>query len=81
MASRRGHYGHGAADTMGPHKRASLRGFGGLAAMLSTGNDVPGASPNSPTPSASTSVSSLPSGMMVSILLFMSPFFPLSDMY
>ncbi|PLW49722.1 hypothetical protein PCANC_10477 [Puccinia coronata f. sp. avenae] len=64
MASRRGHYGHGAADTMGPHKRASLRGFGGLAAMLSTGNDVPGASPNSPTPSASTSVSSLPSGMM-----------------
>ncbi|KAA1095455.1 hypothetical protein PGT21_020554 [Puccinia graminis f. sp. tritici] len=64
IASRRSHYTHGVADSIGPHKRASLRGFGGFAAMLSAGPDTPGGRPNSPTPSASTSVSSLPSGMM-----------------
>ncbi|OAV91849.1 hypothetical protein PTTG_27830 [Puccinia triticina 1-1 BBBD Race 1] len=64
MASRRNHYTHGVADSIGTHKRASLRGFGGFAALLSAGPDTPGGRPNSPTPSASTSVSSLPSGMM-----------------
>ncbi|POW16437.1 hypothetical protein PSTT_01254 [Puccinia striiformis] len=64
MTSRRSTQSHGYADTIGPHKRASLRGFGGLAGMLNAAPDLPGARSSSPTPSASTSVSSLPSGMM-----------------
>lgn len=64
--SRRVHH-SAAPDLNGPLKRASLRGFGGLAAILSTGSEMPAVRPGSPTPSGSStslSGSSLPSGMM-----------------
>jgi len=64
MGSRRNHLSGGVGDATGPHKRASLRGFGGFAAMLSASTETAGARPSSPTPSVTTSVSSLPSGMM-----------------
>ncbi|KNZ48745.1 uncharacterized protein VP01_543g1 [Puccinia sorghi] len=58
IGSRRSHLTQGVGDSAGSHKRASLRGFGGFAAMLSASAEPTAVRPTSPTPSATTSVSS-----------------------